>query len=362
MFKSVYKGRKVLVTGHTGFKGSWLCAFLQQLGARVCAMALPPETEPAHYSLLDLEIEEKYIDIRDPAAVKNAIGIFQPEVIFHLAAQPIVRRSYDIPVETFATNCMGTVNILEACRFVPSVRAVVVVTSDKCYENREQEAGYKEEDPMGGFDPYSASKGCAELISASYRRSFFDPETYGESHGVLLATARAGNVIGGGDWAQDRLVPDIMRAAAAGRLAQIRNPRSTRPWQHVLEPLSGYLLLGQELLSGNRQAASAWNFGPDGSGIIDVATAAEKLEKSWDRIKFEINIPEKAPHEAVLLHLDCRKAHEKLQWRGILEPEEMFEFTARWYREFYTRKRVITMEQLEKYMFLAAERGARWAE
>ena len=362
MFKSVYKGRKVLVTGHTGFKGSWLCAFLQQLGARVCAMALPPETEPAHYSLLDLEIEEKYIDIRDPAAVKNAIGIFQPEVIFHLAAQPIVRRSYDIPVETFATNCMGTVNILEACRFVPSVRAVVVVTSDKCYENREQEAGYKEEDPMGGFDPYSASKGCAELISASYRRSFFNPEAYGESHGVLLATARAGNVIGGGDWAQDRLVPDIMRAAAAGRRAQIRNPRSTRPWQHVLEPLSGYLLLGQELLSGNRQAASAWNFGPDGSGITDVATAAEKLGKSWDRIKFEIKIPEKAPHEAVLLHLDCRKAHEKLQWRGILEAEEMFEFTARWYQEFYTRKRVITMEQLEKYMFLAAERGAGWAE
>ncbi|MBO5667715.1 MAG: CDP-glucose 4,6-dehydratase [Lentisphaeria bacterium] len=362
MFGSIYRHRRVLVTGHTGFKGSWLCAFLQKLEAEICGIALPPETEPSHYGLLKPQIYSEYIDIRDQAAVKKAVAAFQPEIVFHLAAQPIVRRSYEIPAETFEVNCMGTVNILEAVRHCPAVRAVVIVTSDKCYENREQPKGYREDDPMGGFDPYSASKGCAELISASYRRSFFHPDAWGTSHRVLLATARAGNVIGGGDWAQDRLVPDIMRAAAQGEAAVIRNPRATRPWQHVLEPLSGYLLLAQELFAGNRDAASAWNFGPDGNGIIDVAAAAAELQKAWQDIRFEINPPAAAPHEAVLLHLDCRKAHEKLQWRGIFTPEEMFGFTARWYQEFYCRDRVITGEQLDKYTALAAARGARWAE
>jgi len=360
MFRSVYQGKRVLITGHTGFKGSFLAYYLKKLGSELCGIALKPETSPAHWELLNIDMRSEICDIRDFERVKAVFDSFRPEIVFHLAAQPIVRTSYLIPRETFEVNCMGTVNILDLCRQSDSVHSVVVVTSDKCYENVEKSAGYVESDPMGGYDPYSASKGCAELIANSYRRAFFNPDDYGKTHQILLASARAGNVIGGGDWACDRLVPDLMRSAASGVPARIRNPRATRPFQHVLEPLSGYLLLGAELFCGSKTASGAWNFGPDSNGIIDVGTAAAKLQEKWEKIDFIIDPPAGQPHEATLLHLDCTKAAEKLHWHGVLSTEEMFNFTAGWYRAFYQENRVVTGEQLDEYLLLAEKRGLSW--
>ena len=360
MFGGIYRGRRVLVTGHTGFKGSWLCAFLKRLGAEVCGIALPPESAPAHFTLLAPEVHSHILDIRDDAGVEKIFSAFRPEIVFHLAAQPLVRRSYEIPAETFSVNIMGTVNLLEACRAADSVRAVVAVTSDKCYENRERAAGYTEEDPMGGYDPYSASKGCAELVISSYRRSFFTPEEREGKVPKLLASGRAGNVIGGGDWAADRLVPDLMRAAAAGEPALIRNPGATRPWQHVLEPLSGYLLLGWKLFSGETAAAAPWNFGPDEGGTITVGEAAAMMAARWDRIRVKEAGLTGQPHEAGLLQLDCSKARRELGWHGVLTPEEMVDLTVKWYREFYENGRVITGEQLRDYLSLAGARGLSW--
>lgn len=362
MFNDIYRGKRVLITGHTGFKGSFLALWLKMLGADVCGIALVPETAPAHWDLLDLKIRSELCDIRDKEKVSAVFSSFQPEIIFHLAAQPLVRLSYEIPVETFEVNCMGTVNILELCRKTPSVKAIVAVTSDKCYENKETMHGYNESDPMGGYDPYSASKGCAELIISSYRRSFFNVEEYGKEHNVLLASARAGNVIGGGDWAKDRLIPDMMKAAAAEKITSIRNPGAIRPFQHVFEPLSGYLLLGGKLLAGETAAAGAWNFGPDQSGIITVREAAEKLASRWEKIRLDFPRITKAPHEAGLLLLDCSKAAEKLLWHGTLSADEMFDFTAGWYREFYGNKKVISSEQLTEYIRLAGERDLSWTK
>lgn len=360
MFNSVYAGKKVLVTGHTGFKGSWLCAWLKMLGAELCGIALEPETDPAHWDLLNLGIDSFFCDIRDREKLKTIFDQFQPEIVFHLAAQPIVLRSYEIPAETFEVNVMGTVNILECCRNCKSVRAIVAVTSDKCYENREQYTGYVESDPMGGYDPYSASKGCSELVINSYRSSFFNPAEYGKKHNILLASARAGNVIGGGDWAENRLIPDIVKAAAENRKVQIRNPRSTRPWQHVLEPLSGYLLLGGELFKGNTGCAEPWNFGPDEKGVINVGDAAKMMKECWQDIELEYGILSSQPHEAGLLHLNCEKAARELDWHGVLNTKEMFEFTAGWYREFYLNKKVATFEQLDRYLKLAERRNLKW--
>lgn len=362
MFDSQYKGKKVLLTGHTGFKGSWLAAWLKMLGADVCGVALAPETVPAHWNLLDLDVKSVICDIRDRKNLQKIFEEFQPETVFHLAAQPIVLKSYEIPAETFEINVTGTANILECCRRTPSVRAIVAVTSDKCYENREQTAGYKESDPMGGYDPYSASKGCCELVINSWRRSFFNNDDYGKKHHTLLASGRAGNVIGGGDWAENRLIPDIVRAAAEKKAVLIRNPRSTRPWQHVLEPLSGYLQLGAELLKGNTKAAEAWNFGPDGSGMIDVGTAAKKMQEYWEDIELNFGTPPDQPHEAGLLHLNCEKAAKELQWHGVLSADEMFGFTAKWYKEFYLNNRTVSFEQLEKYLTMAEERNLKWTE
>ena len=360
MFGSVYAGKKVLVTGNTGFKGSWLCAWLKMLGAELCGIALAPETDPAHWNLLKLDMQSFFCDIRAREKIQTVFNEFQPEIVFHLAAQPIVLRSYEIPVETFDVNVMGTVNILECCRNCRSVRSIVAVTSDKCYENREQYAGYTESDPMGGYDPYSASKGCSELVINSYRRSFFNPDDYGKTHHTLLASTRAGNVIGGGDWAENRLIPDIVKAASKKRAVKIRNPFSTRPWQHVLEPLSGYLLLGAELFKGNIQCAEPWNFGPDEKGIINVGDAAEMMKACWKDIELESGTASPQPHEAGLLHLNCEKAADKLDWHGVLSAGEMFEFTAGWYREFYLNKKVITFEQLDQYLKLAEIRGLKW--
>lgn len=354
MFSDVYNGRKVLVTGHTGFKGSWLVFWLQKMGAQVCGLSLSPETEPNHYKLLKPVVRSVEEDIRKREIVQTVFSGFKPEIVFHLAAQPLVRESYRTPAETFETNIMGTVNVLEACRNTPSVKAVVVVSSDKCYENREQMEGYSENDPMGGHDPYSASKGCTELVAASYRNAFLNQA------GILLATARAGNVIGGGDWAADRLVPDAMRAAAEGEEMLLRNPASIRPWQHVLEPLSGYLLLGQKLFEGEKYAAEAWNFGPDENSLITTEHAVELLQKGWNTVRYYHDREIAAPHEAKILRLNCEKAAVKLGWSPVWNAETAFRKTAVWYREYYTAYNILTEKDMNDYWNDAEKKGISW--
>ena len=288
LFNGIYNNKTVLVTGHTGFKGSWLCFWLIQMGAKVIGYSLEPPTSPNHFELLNLDMVSVIGDIRDSDKLNAVFAQYQPEIVFHLAAQPLVRLSYKEPVETFETNVIGTLKVFEACRNTKSVRAIVNITSDKCYENKEWVWGYRENDPMGGYDPYSASKGCAELVTSSYRNSFFNVNEYGKSHNVLLASCRAGNVIGGGDWAKDRLMTDIMVAVSEGKKVVIRNPRATMPWQHVLEPLSGYLMLGQKLFEGKKEFAQAWNFGPGERGSITVKEVVENIKRYWDKIDYEI--------------------------------------------------------------------------
>jgi len=285
LFGGIYDGRRVLVTGHTGFKGSWLALWLSQMGAEVAGYSLATGTEPAHWNLLGLSVRETIADIRDATALEEVVAGFRPEIVFHLAAQPLVRESYRIPAETYAVNVVGSMNVYEACRKAGSVRAVVSITTDKVYKNREWEWGYRENDPLGGFDPYSASKACAEIATESFRDSFWPVAAFGRAHRTLMATARAGNVVGGGDWAADRLVPDLMRAAASKGAATIRNPDSTRPWQHVLEPLSGYLLLGRRLLEGRTEFAEGWNLGPSDDGVVKVRTVVERMEKAWAAVR-----------------------------------------------------------------------------
>lgn len=349
MFERGYRSRKVLLTGHTGFKGSWLAFWLQHLGAEVCGYALSAPTDPSHWKLLELDMRSELADIRDFQTLEKVFREFQPEIVFHLAAQPLVRASYRNPVETWSTNVMGTLNVFEACRKTSSVRAVINVTSDKCYENREWDRGYREDDALGGYDPYSASKGCSELLTASYRNSYFNNADFGEKHHTLLASCRAGNVIGGGDWAEDRLVPDIMRAVAAGEPVEIRNPYATRPWQHVLEPLSGYLLVGQRLLEGKADCATGWNFGPDNTSDFSVREVAENIKQHWDRIDYRLAPITDAPHEAHLLKLDCTKAREQLGWHPVWDSAATFEKTVNWYREFYETGRLMTESDLTGY-------------
>ncbi len=356
IFGEAYKGRRVLVTGHTGFKGSWLALWLERLGASVHGYALAPSTHPSHFERLGLDMRSVLADVRDGEALASALNEARPEVVFHLAAQPIVLDSYADPLATLATNVMGTANVLDACRRVSSVRAVVVVTTDKCYENREWDWGYREDEPLGGHDPYSASKACAELVTSSLRRSFFH-----ESGSALVASARAGNVIGGGDWSPHRLVPDVMRAAAAGDVVGIRNPQSSRPWQHVLEPLAGYLALGAGLLGGRRELAEAWNFGPDLSGNLTTGELCERMAPSWSAIRCELAKVEGAPHEAGLLMLDSTKARRRLGWRPVWDVDTTLERTVEWYRAFYESKRLVTAEQITAYCEDAVESGVSWA-
>ncbi|MFH1983026.1 MAG: CDP-glucose 4,6-dehydratase [Pseudomonadota bacterium] len=363
MFNNIYKNRIVLITGHTGFKGSWLALWLCELGARVFGYALKPPTEPNHYDLINLGIEGVLEDIRNADAVNKAVKSYRPEIVFHLAAQSLVRESYRSPVETFDTNVMGTVNVLEACRLSGSVKAVVNITSDKCYENTEQGASsYRETARLGGYDPYSASKGCAEIVTSAYLRSFFPPEDYLKTHTTLIASARAGNVIGGGDWAKDRLVPDIVKSAARGEKVIIRNPRAVRPWQHVLEPLSGYLRLGQRLLEGEIACAGAWNFGPDDRGHLTVKEVLDALRENWSAIDFRIHdINPAAPHEAGTLMLDCTKARRELNWRPTWKSAEMIKETAQWYRDYYTHRYVSSHQQLQAYIRDAAAQKLVWS-
>lgn len=349
MFGGIYQGKRVLLTGHTGFKGSWLAFWLQRLGADVCGCALPSSTEPSHWDLLKLNIRSEIADIRDSGILEKVFSEFQPEIVFHLAAQPLVRASYRNPVETYSTNVMGTLNVFEACRKTESVRVIINVTSDKCYENREWAHGYREEDAMGGHDPYSSSKGCSELLTASYRNSYFNNAEFGVRHQTLLASCRAGNVIGGGDWAEDRLIPDIMRAVAAGKSVEIRNPGATRPWQHVLEPLGGYLLVGQRLLEGRPEFATGWNFGPAEDADLSVREVVERIKRYWSRIDYRLARAVDAPHEAHLLKLDCSKACRQLNWRPVWDSEATFEKTVGWYREFYESGALVTEFNLTEY-------------
>lgn len=356
MFSNIYKDRRVLVTGHTGFKGSWLVHWLNMLGAEVTGISLPPETSPNHWDLLGLDVDSNYIDIRDENLLRREVVETRPEIVFHLAAQPLVRRSYREPLETWATNVMGTANLLDACRQVEELAAIVAVTTDKCYENKEWVWGYREIDPLGGHDPYSASKGGSELVAGSYRSSFFNTPS-----SPLLATARAGNVIGGGDWSEDRLIPDLVRSIEAGKSLEIRSPNATRPWQHVLECISGYLMLGQQLLEDNKSCAEAWNFGPDREGNRQVKQVLATLKADWPTVEWHCS-DQAHPHEAQLLYLDSGKAREKLTWRPVWTFDEGVTATAKWYRAWLEGGDIISLNQLQNYIKLAKERGLSWAE
>ena len=352
LFENIFYDRKVLVTGHTGFKGSWLCLVLNELGAKICGYALEPPTDPSLYALAKIdEIVDSYIaDIRDLNTLNNVINKEKPEIIFHLAAQPIVRDSYRYPAETYSTNVMGVVNLFEACRKEPSVRAVVNVTTDKCYENREWHWGYRENEAMGGYDPYSSSKGCSELITTAYRSSFFNPKDYGR-HGMAIASARAGNVIGGGDWAADRLIPDFIRAIISKKKLIIRNPQAIRPWQFVLEPLNGYLTLAAKLFTGGPSFSGAWNFGPNDQDAQSVEWIASELCTLWgEAASYEINAGSQ-PHEAQYLKLDCSKAKAELLWTPKWDLKRNLEAIVQWNRAWQAGEemRKVTKGQIDLF-------------
>jgi CDP-glucose 4,6-dehydratase len=328
-----WRGRRVFVTGHTGFKGGWLSLWLASMGARIRGYALDPSTDPSFFTAVSLAelVEDIRGDVRDYGHLDESITEFAPEVVFHLAAQPLVRRSYLDPLGTYATNVMGTAHVLECVRKTPSVRAVLVVTTDKCYQNREWVWPYRESDPLGGFDPYASSKACAEILTAAYRNSFF-PTSDIDNHRVAVATARAGNVIGGGDWSQDRLVPDLIAGFRSKQPVLIRNPDSVRPWQHVLEPLNGYVMLAQQLLAGREQFACAFNFGPGGDGAWRVREIADKLASLWGEGAAWTNDGAMGVHEDHCLRLDSSKARSELHWQPRLGIEAALEWTVAWFK------------------------------
>ena len=328
---SWYAGKNVLVTGHTGFKGAWLTGWLLASGARVTGYALTPDgSRPNLFRLagLEAEIDSVIADICDRTSLDEALAASKPSIVFHMAAQSLVRPSYSDPVETYRTNVLGTVQVLDAIRSVPSVQAVVVVTSDKCYENRGTGRLHTEDDPMGGHDPYSSSKGCAELATAAFRHSYFSAGS------PSVASARAGNVIGGGDWAEDRLIPDIMTAAMNGTVAVVRNPSAIRPWQFVLEPLRGYLMLGQALSTGGQEFASAWNFGPGDEDGVPAGELAERVRNAWGELELRHDPQTNAPAEATVLRIDSKKARERLGWKPVVSLTRAIDLTVAGYRQF----------------------------
>lgn len=348
-----WKGKKVLITGHTGFKGGWLSLWLQNIGAQVIGASLDPPTKPSLYEQARVaeEMLSLCVDIRDLNKIKDIFSEFKPEIVFHLAAQPLVRYSYREPVETYQTNVMGTLNVLEAIRSVNSVCAAVMITTDKCYENREWEWGYRENEPMGGHDPYSSSKGCAELLIASYRDSYFPTVKYDE-HKTAIASVRAGNVIGGGDWAEDRLIPDIVRAVQSNQTVHIRNPNSIRPWQHVLEPLGGYIELAEKLFGSGAQYAEGWNFGPKEEDARSVQWIVEKMTKLWGENASWVVDDGEHPREANYLKLDCSKAHTKLNWRPKWSLEQALGKIIEWHKaeQSDADMKAYTLLQIESYM------------
>jgi len=334
-----WRGRRVLITGHTGFKGSWLSTWLVRLGSTVTGVALDPHTDPAMFDLLGLSehMDSHIVDIRDAAAIEKVVQACQPEIIIHMAAQALVRESYTDPIGTFMTNVMGTAHLLEAARGAKNLGAVVIITSDKCYENREWAWGYRENDAMGGSDPYSASKGCAELVTASYRQSFGDD--------ISIASARAGNVIGGGDWSQDRLIPDIVRAIEANTVVEIRYPGAIRPWQHVVEPLGGYLLLAERLYTCGPQYAGAWNFGPSIGDAQPVSALVERLSQKFDsKTSWQIDAGEN-PHEARFLRLDISKAVCDLGYQPRISLDTALDWTAEWYSSYFDGQDMLDVTQ-----------------
>jgi CDP-glucose 4,6-dehydratase len=355
MNPSFWQGKRVLLTGHTGFKGSWLSLWLQFLGADVLGYSLQPPTEVNLFELATVASGMKSVvgDVRDLNHLQQVIADYQPEIVIHMAAQPLVRESYRNPVETYATNVMGTVHLLEAVRQVHEVRVVVNVTSDKCYENREWVWGYREDEPMGGYDPYSNSKGCAELVTAAYRNSFFNPQSYSE-HGVAVATARAGNVIGGGDWATDRLVPDVLKSLMAGQTVLIRHPHATRPWQHVLEPLNGYLTLAEHLYKDGATFSEGWNFGPNESDVKPVSWIVDQLYSLWGSDISWTQETAAQVHEAHCLKLDCSKARTKLGWQPKLDLKTALAWVVDWTRSFQSgaNMRSVTEMQINRFMEL----------
>jgi len=335
MNPAFWQGKRVLITGHTGFKGSWLSLWLQSMGADVVGYALAPPSNPNLFDVAGIEKGMTNLtgDIRNLESLKDVFAEYRPIIVFHMAAQPLVRYSYKEPVETYSTNVMGTINLFEAVRGSGSAKAVVAITSDKCYENREWIWGYRENEPMGGHDPYSNSKGCSELVIAAYRNSYFNPESY-KDHGVAISSARAGNIIGGGDWAEDRLIPDIMRAITEGKPVNIRNPGAVRPWQHVLNPLSGYLLLAQKLYEEGSLYAEAWNFGPNDEDTKSVRWIVDKLTKAWGKGASWVEDKRSSPHEANFLKLDCSKAKARLNWHPRLHLADALSEIIDWYRTF----------------------------
>lgn len=353
IFNNFYKGKRVLVTGHTGFKGSWLSIWLHELGAEVVGVGLDPVTERDNFVLAGIGSKIKAdirADIRDGRRMKEIFAEYQPEIVFHLAAQPLVRLSYDIPVETYETNVMGTINILEAIRFTDSVKVGVMITTDKCYENKEQIWGYRENEPMGGYDPYSSSKGAAEIAISSWRRSFFNPLDY-EKHGKSIASVRAGNVIGGGDWALDRIIPDCIRALEAGNPIDIRSPKAIRPWQHVLEPLGGYMLLAKRMWNSPTEYCEGWNFGPRAESISTVWEVASRVVDNYGSGSLRDLSDPDALHEAKLLMLDISKAKFRLDWEPRMNIDQTVALTVDWYRR-YTAEPVYTLctSQIKEYI------------
>jgi CDP-glucose 4,6-dehydratase len=354
MFSDVFRGKRVLLTGHSGFKGSWLALWLKQLGAQVYGISLGAPTAPSHLALIEPCCEDYLLDIRDQVALLEVVKDFQPELVMHLAAQPLVRQSYLHPAETWQTNLAGTMNLLEACRQTFSVKAIVVVTTDKVYLNKEQPTGYTEEDPLGGHDPYSASKAACEILVQSYRQSFF-AET-----GVLIATARAGNVIGGGDWSNDRLIPDIVRASVSGQPLNIRYPDAIRPWQHVLDSLSGYLCLAAKLVVGDSSCARAWNFGPAMDATFSVRQVLRKMQDFWPELSWQPGT-EVQPKETELLLIDSRLAQSCLDWSPVWDFEQTALHTALWYQSYYQNRAILSQSQLALYQQCAREQGLPWA-